>query len=401
MAAVLLATCDGPSAPDAGEDAGHDAGRDAGSDAGHDAGPRDAGHDAGHDAGPSDPGWAPWVTLEACTFERAERPEAVLRVDWEPCDLVPSCLRPIQRGLNTSRGWFDGGEGFFQVTSIDDSRRATLALVAVSGRTLAAWRYFLRRGEDVCLFDLGVGDGTIAIVPGYFDGTLSGRSIEHVFHGPLAALDEMVAPVAIVSPGVQPQTVAVSADVIAFWTGAWAVAVDPATGRVVYLNEPLEGIPQNVTVVGPHVLWEDWADLVRVAHADLGTAASLFHRADPGDVKGFGTDGVDLAWFEGYDRQPDGHYARLELWTAPYTRDPAALAPRRVRDMDLRGGSMYGGGWYLVRRGASAGYDIVDVRDGSLRRLESGGSTLPLYVSEREIMFGSMRFDPHELPVAD
>jgi hypothetical protein len=45
-----------------------------------------------------------------------------------------------------------------------------------------------------------------------------------------------------------------------------------------------------------------------------------------------GTDGVDLVWFEGSGKDPTAQeYPVMDIMTAPFTTDPAALMPRRVR----------------------------------------------------------------------
>ncbi len=395
-----LLACSGPGPEDGGADASLDAGRDGGRDAGY-----DAGRDAGYDAGPNDPGWQPWVTLEACSYERASNPEGVLRVDWAPCPEhlgLDDCTAPTRAGLLASFGWFDAGTGYYRVTENGPGNLTMRILLSVDGRTLAAWRYVRRYDNAACALDMGIGDGHVAIVPGYFDGDDASRHVEQVFYGPIDQLNELDAPVATISPGVQPQHVAVSSEVVAFWTGYWAIGVDPVTGDSTRLNEALPGTPQNVQVVGARVFWEDWADLVRIAVGDMSTPASILHRADPGDVKQFHTDGVTLTWLEGFDRRPDGIYDRLELWAAPYTDDAAALAPRMVRRMELHNSAAYGGGWYVVRRSDPRGYEIIDVRDGTRRWWLAPVSQEPLYVSENEILAqGLIRFDPHELPIAD
>lgn len=168
------------------------------------------------------------------------------------------------------------------------------------------------------------------------------------------------------------------------------------------LDRGTVGLPQNVDVVGEHVLWEDWADLVRLAHADPTTTASLFRRVDPGDLKGFRTDGVEMVWMEGYDRQPDGAYARLELWASPYARDPSALAPHLVRTMGQRGVPIYGDGWYLMLRSDPRRLEIVDTADGSLREWAQATEH---YASENELLLsargGLVRLDPHALPIVE
>ncbi|AKU95752.1 hypothetical protein AKJ09_02416 [Labilithrix luteola] len=40
---------------------------------------------------------------------------------------------------------------------------------------------------------------------------------------------------------------------------------------------------------------------------------------------GFGTDGVDMVWFEGTNQTSSGVFENVDVWTAKYTTDPAAL----------------------------------------------------------------------------
>ncbi|MCZ7680777.1 MAG: hypothetical protein M5U28_19195 [Sandaracinaceae bacterium] len=175
------------------------------------------------------------------------------------------------------------------------------------------------------------------------------------------------------------------------------------------MSATLPGIAQSVAVVGSDVLWEDWADLVRVAHGAPGRPGSLYHRADPADIKGFHTDGVDLAWVQGYDRQPDSSYARLELWTAPYVADPSELRPRFVRLLDpTRHPSAFGGGWYVTLPAAPWRIEAVRLEDGARRRwvssIPGALSYPPIYVSDHEILLQDpdlIRLDPHLLPLVD
>lgn len=48
------------------------------------------------------------------------------------------------------------------------------------------------------------------------------------------------------------------------------------------------------------------------------------------DLRGFDTDGTRMAWVIGYDDDRVSGFERGEIWTAPYTTEPAALRPRRV-----------------------------------------------------------------------
>lgn len=53
-------------------------------------------------------------------------------------------------------------------------------------------------------------------------------------------------------------------------------------------------------------------------------------------------------------------------------------------------------------RTAALGYEIIGLSDGTRRWLRPGPTGDPLYVSEHEVLTPFlMRFDPHELPVAD
>lgn len=114
---------------------------------------------------------------------------------------------------------------------------------------------------------------------------------------------------------------------------------------------------------------------------------------------------------EGYDRQPDGSYARLELWTATHTPDPSALAPRFVRTMTQRTRPSCGGGWYATLRDPPRRIELTRLADGTRREWippePYGVPSEPRYVSDHEMMLevsdGRSRFlvriDPHTLPV--
>jgi len=411
---VVLAAlaCSGPGGEDGGTDSGVDAGP-AATDAGVDAGSADGGGDSGlRDGGVDDPLWEPWLELASdCVVERAQNPSATIPPRaWAPCsDGLDGCSQALGTG---ARAWFDGEVGFLASGNIisASSRHVLRTITRTSGPTLAAWRLpdprDLIPNDRTCLLWLGLGDGHAVLIADYVDGRDPSRSRSILFFAPLEAIGSIDDPLTDLPDGLLPQRISVSREVIAIWTGSAIHAIDPMSGRIERLDGELPGLPQSLTVVGSHVLWEDWADLVRVAHADLMTTGSLFHRADPGDIKGFRTDGRDFAWFQGYDRQPDRSYARLELWTAPYVRDPATLEPRMVRLMEERGQSAYGGGWYVVLRGDPRRLDIVNIEDGTLRQWipEGGVSTPPLYVSEHEILAQSgnlVRFDPHALPVVE
>ncbi len=54
--------------------------------------------------------------------------------------------------------------------------------------------------------------------------------------------------------------------------------------------------------------------------------------ADGSDAFELRTDGANLVWRQGYERTGATQYTRVEIWTAPYTTDGAALVGRRVGD---------------------------------------------------------------------
>ncbi|MCZ7684685.1 MAG: hypothetical protein M5U28_40295 [Sandaracinaceae bacterium] len=135
----------------------------------------------------------------------------------------------------------------------------------------------------------------------------------------------------------------------------------------------------------------------------------LYHRADPADIKGLHADGVDPAWVQGHDRQPDSSYARLELWTAAYAVEPSELAPRFVRLMGpFRRRATAGGGWYVIMEPDPWRIDAIRLDDGTLRRWVSPIpgvlSYPPIYASDHEILLQDpalIRLDPHRLPRVD
>lgn len=410
LVAWLAVACSAPPQPDAGRDAGDAGPRDAGRDGG--ARPRDAGPDGGRDAGPSDPGWVTLATLAPdCVVERATRPEALPAPRFAPCEEQPEeCLRSVPgTGGGTKPAWFDGERGYFTLPYRDERDRPVLVVERTDGPPIAGWRTPPRREmlerNRLCRVWWGVGEGYAAIVASFSTSVDPTQDVTWVYHAPLDEIATVTEPLTIIAPGIFAQRIEVSAEVMALWTGpsVWGIGAD---GRQTVLDREMPGIPQNVTVVGGHVLWEDWADLVRVAHARMDEPASFFRRADPGDIKEMHSDGVELMWLEGYDRQPDGRYARLELWASPYAADPAALAPRLVRAMEERNRGAYGGGWYVMERGSPYRIEIVRTSDGTRREwmAPTGGSVLPVYVSDHEIMVeagGLVRFDPHLLPVVE
>jgi hypothetical protein len=412
---LLAATCaacgDGP--PD-GADGGREAGpedaasRDAPADARQraDAGtPRDAGRgsrpDAAADASPPvDAGPAGWTPLEGipegCRIERATNPGAVFTSRWEPCDHgLEGCQKIIKNMAVTGNGAFDGDRALFYLGRNIDSRRL-IVLAQSEGPALGAW--LGPRGIDLPedgLCQLGAptvsSDGAAFVIR-------TGASLRPdwrntVFHGAPDVIGSLDTPVGVLTPeligGGTPQRMDVSATTVAseVQSGVF-IAQDGALVR-----RELDALPQSARVVGDHVLWEEWGRRVRVVHGTIDQEASVFYEID-GDVKGFDTDGVDMAWVQGYDRQPDGSYERVELWTAPYVRDPADIEPRMVRSLPTRitlatVGGGYWGHWLYANDEWTL--NLYRLSDGRKRQWvfppdDSPGSQRPPAISEDEVL---------------
>jgi len=160
-------------------------------------------------------------------------------------------------------------------------------------------------------------------------------------------------------------------------------------------------------------MWEAWVGLddVRLVHARWGEPAAVWRDISPGDTKGFGTDGVGVAWFENHERQPDGTYRRVELWTTSYRRDIESSVPALARTIEGQrsNGPAVGGGWVarFLRDPPPARVEVFSLRDGTRRTFISPSGVVldePFSAAEREIMFKggggrTYRFDPNVLPV--
>lgn len=404
---------EGSAVDDAGVDAGaaeggsgSEGGLDAGADSSRDGGAADAGAladtGAARDVGPA--GWTPLPGLPGdCRIERAEHPETLFTPEWIPCgEGFPGCskLAPVEhpRSVHPFAGFHDGERGYFvliESTSEDAPRMQLMA--RTDGPCFAAWQD-PPMTEGACIV------GTPAFGPSAASflvrfSTPDGMIREdRVYHGTYEEIGATTEPQAVLTQddvgggGGALQRVAASAS----WTAgevqpaAWVALMEE--GRIHHLD-PLSGVPQRVHLVGGHAIWEDWGARVRLVHGSAEQATELYYEAAGGDVKGLATDGVSLAWSEGYDRSADGSYARAELWTAPYARDPADLVPRKVRDLEGVVRQARVGSGYYAFRGSGEWHQILVVRlsDGRLGRWtlppEDSPRGIPLWVSADEVAF--------------
>ena len=93
--------------------------------------------------------------------------------------------------------------------------------------------------------------------------------------------------------------------------------------------------------------------------------------SDPdGVANGFadlGTDGHDLVWLRGQARsEPWGPYATLEVVTSPYTNNPGALVPRRLRsEVSATGARPFSVGCGYALRDTEKDIRLVRISDGT------------------------------------
>lgn len=426
---VLLAACAGPPEPDAGiGDAGHDGGADAGSDAGRDAAVADAGGDAGADAGPRDggPDDPSWVRLpglpDECPIERALHPERIWDVSWLPCtdaagEEIPGCTKtPTRSGF--SGAWNDDGEVWLRMIGGDALGEGRIVGIGhVDGRVVAAWREPQRSVDDSSIFcsvtARAVGGGRAAFVAQFADWNDMTQSRAWLYVGTPNTIGSTTDPVHEFPATFVPR----DRTIVELWISAELLALQVSPDGSLYSYREgewatltgrgtVEGLPRGTVIVGDQLVWEAWLSLdqIRLAHAPWGSPAAVFYDPRPLTLYGFGSDGVDLAWFENRSRG-DGTFDRQEIWTAPFRRDLDALEPRRVVEVDLYATRpAVGGGWLAMRRidGGLQRVEVFSLRDGSRRTfVPPGGYVLdePYYAREREIMFRgagtqAIRFDP-------
>jgi len=408
---VLGGACgdDDPEQEDAGVDGGHDAGRDLGID----AGPPDAGtdgEDAAIDGGPNDPGWVPLPDLPlGCQVDRALYPERLFEPKWSPCG--DGCLyleqdaayevRPVKVGGH-DRHTASRESYVFTVLgrrrADDRTRPQIVTLVGTDGTVPFAYRQPHSSEPGICAIgSIPYSDGWVgfSITMRDFD---EGVAYEAVFHAPLDEIKEteqpmvMLGPDQIADPSVilQPE---VSPEAIAFQVPALAEVWLMETGILRRLGGPGSAVPvspQRVALVGDHVLWNEWGTDVRIAHGALDRAAEPYYGVDGTRVI-FATDGVDIAWVQGYGWNGVTGFDRMELWTAPYVREAADLTPRRVLESYAQPSfsGVVGDGLWVVHQDNKT-LAIVELASGE--RLELGLEDAraillfePVWVTDEEI----------------
>lgn len=423
---VLSTCCD--SAPVA-EDSGIDGGRDAASsprDAARPDAPRDVGNDIGNDARfEGDPEFVPLplpgVTDERDVVLRARHPERFPVAGWYPCvGSVRSC-RQMERVASHARPIevFSTNDGLWAETIAVGATGAVYdGLGPVAGPLAGVWRRPLR----------SIADGGVSFGAAWHTAS-QGTAAFSVTHNHDGAFDERiyVAPLNEIGAAESPRYVVdMRVRGRAFqrmWVTDTAVLgevqpdlslylwrLDQDTFQVADDREAVPGLPQSEFLVGDRVFYEAWNDLdeTRLAMTgwDLPTRAVV--DIDPADVKGFATDGRDMAWLQLYDRDLEGNYGRIELWTMPYSDDPNPSASATMIDsaFPLRAGDpLVGGGWYVYVGLDTTRVVLHPLRSGPRRyfRTPDGANvTGHLYVDETNLFVRSgpdlYWVDPRELP---
>lgn len=348
---VALLTCCGP---DGGElDGGAPDGgvaRDAGRDGSHDASrPRDAGRDAGP---PPPPVWLPLEGLpEGCELSLAADPEAVAGpLRFEECPDMAGCRQLVvdwtteqAPRLNIVTGSHDGEHGYFAyargaepgwrwvVVARDDGHVLAVVRSRIEGTTDGFQCYAFNvaptsehAGFVVATSRPGViGDSIIGLIE-WGSGTPTFRV--------LATLTT-----AFLGPNNFPQQIEIGDDFIAAQVvpryDVVRVGFDGSV-RFVTGAEPGGPVLEAGGRDGLFYLTLRPASGLWTATADDEVGRVLWDPPDA-DIGGIETDGVDLVWAQMYDKVREYEYGRVELWTSPYTTDPAALAPRRVAEVPI------------------------------------------------------------------
>ncbi|RMH69048.1 MAG: hypothetical protein D6685_01590 [Bacteroidetes bacterium] len=261
--------------------------------------------------------------------------------------------------------------------------------------THMAWRTL---DQDVCaLFTLALGGGYTA----YEVLRFAPDDVNLMYHSPTAALTTPTEPALTLRAPEDFPSGSVFQNLRASAEG-FAAVIAPLGEVLLFTGgtprrfgtrgSAAPGSPQLLQLVGDHVLWAEWEMEVRLVHNSPAQETEVFYEVPGVRLIGLSTDGRDIAWIQCYGWD-GGNCDRTELWTAPYVREAAALAPRRVGDIIGASGTV-GFGRY-VRRPTLESVEAIDLATGAVSRYELVGlgeiaviiSMLPVYVGPDETAF--------------
>lgn len=353
--------------------------------------PADAAPDAPLDA-PADtsvpPSWSGWQLMpppNECQVYRADDASAVVpALTWKSCPGIAGCTAMDAPWLGKANHAFwsagftkyNGRELLFLVEQQSQDRFvAVLYDVAHGGKALQAY------GEDydsgVCeSFDAFDGDRILL----NFLNTPDKTNVRYdFFYGSADSPSTFAAPAwsGLAPGGGYPgiNRIALAKSFMAIESGGPGMAlVDLTTHKLSGFTTPGLTAPLvHPVAVGDDLFFtaESSPGTGWVRRAD-GTVVELRHLAGV-EVGGWTADSNSLAWTELTKPDPNnyGHYLDSSLWTAPYTIDPAKLAPRRLdtlfHDWFLATDMLLGAGYVAV--GGDDTIRIYRLSDGSYYEL--------------------------------
>ncbi|MBL8741874.1 MAG: hypothetical protein JNK04_12290 [Myxococcales bacterium] len=110
-----------------------------------------------------------------------------------------------------------------------------------------------------------------------------------------------------------------------------------------------------------------------------------FGNDDTQGAEAIGTDGVDMVWIQSSGRLPNGDYAVRDVMTSPFTTDPQALDPRRLRsypDTYTNNRPTAVGCGYAAFSYTPGKVIIIRIADGYWWELPSSGCTGPNFTGD-------------------